>query len=226
MTTTTTTTTRMKTTMMMTRKHAGARLTGTRPRLPARGLALLLGAVLWPLSALAGCGGAGGQAPSPGPMPEGGTFTGVYNSIQYGEMNMVQSGEGVVGEFEKDDRSGTIQGVATGDLLRFRWSQIRELVQGRPTESTGRGYFRYERGEDGRDYLIGEWWLGESEMPPADQRSGWRAIKLRNRTPELTRIGAGTGTSGGEDEGDLGDEMFDEEGAGDETDDDDAADDY
>jgi len=147
-----------------------------------------------------GCGGGGGSVPQPKPMPEGGEFTGVYSSPQYGDMHLVQSGEGVVGEYEKDDRSGTLQGVATGDLLRFRWSQIRELVRGRPTESTGHGFFRYVIGEDGRHYLVGEWWLGDSEVPPEGQRSGWRAYKLRNATPELTRIGTGSGpSSGGED---------------------------
>lgn len=141
-------------------------------------------------SVLSACGGPATTAKlTPEPMPAGETFTGVYASEQYGEMQLVQTGVGVIGEFEKDDRSGTIQGTTDGNVLRFRWTQVRELVQGRPTESSGRGYFTYVMGEDGRQYLVGEWGLDDAEIGGGP----WRAYKLRNRDPELTRIGTGAG---------------------------------
>lgn len=152
----------------------------------------LMGAAL-----LAACGGPSNLADvTPEPMPEGESFTGVYQSVQYGEMHMVQTGVGVIGEFRKDDRSGTIQGTTDGNVLRFRWTQTRELVRGRPTESSGRGYFTYVMGGDGRANLVGEWGLDDAEIGGGP----WRAYKLRNREPELQELGTG----GGEDPGDEG----------------------
>lgn len=139
---------------------------------------------------MAACGGPSNLADvTAEPMPDGESFTGVYASEQYGEMHLVQTGVGVIGEFRKDDRSGTIQGTTDGNLLRFRWTQTRELVRGRPTESEGRGYFTYVMGEDGRAYLVGEWGLDDAEVGGGP----WRAYKLRNREPELQTLGTGGG---------------------------------
>ncbi len=147
-------------------------------------------------------GGAGGRRASieVEPMPSGGSFTGVYHSPQYGEMHVVQSGSSVVGEYGKDERKGRIEGTVQGNVLRFRWEERRELVRGRPVRTSGRGYFRYVRGEDGRDYLLGEWGVGEDEIGGGE----WRAVKLRKRRPRNVTAGgerSGTGSGALEDEG-------------------------
>src|SRR5689334_7488938 len=94
------------------------------------------------LACVAGCGGGGVNIPQ-GPMPQGGSFTGVWHSPQYGEMQMVQTGNSVVGEYTKDERSGTLQGTVQGNVMRFEWSEERELVAGRPVITRGHGYFVY-----------------------------------------------------------------------------------
>jgi hypothetical protein len=140
--------------------------------------------------ALLGCGGASGRASvTPGVMPAGETFTGVWHSPQYGEMQLVQTGNSVIGEYTHDERRGRIQGTATGDLLRFEWTERRELVAGRPTTTRGRGYFRFEVGDDTDRYIVGEWGHDDNETGGGP----WRAVRDRRRRASL----AGGGTSGG-----------------------------
>ncbi|MGF1465824.1 MAG: hypothetical protein ACFCGT_06795 [Sandaracinaceae bacterium] len=134
---------------------------------------------------LGACGGASANV-RPGPMPEGGNFTGVWYSPQYGELHMVQTGNAVIGEYTDDnDREGQIEGTVSGDVLRFEWSEERELVPGRPVAQRGRGYFRYLIGEDEDHYIQGEWGYG------AELTGGgpWRARRLRNREPQVSRGG-------------------------------------
>ena len=134
-------------------------------------LALVLGVIL-------GCGGS--QKPKAGPLPEGATFYGVWQSPQYGSMHLCQSGRKVIGDYLKHERAGRIQGDIDGDLLVFQWEDRRELVAGKPQVRRGRGYFRIELGEDGDQYLRGEWGMGE-------ELSGggpWNAVKLRRGEPD------------------------------------------
>jgi hypothetical protein len=147
------------------------------------------------LSGLAACGGGGGRANvSPGTMPAGQTFTGVFHSPQYGEMHMVQTGSQVVGEYTQDERRGRIQGTVQGDLLRFEWSERRELVAGRPVVTRGRGYFRFVAGDDGDFYIVGEWGHDDNETGGGP----WRGVRDRRRRPRLSTDGGRTSTSGGD----------------------------
>lgn len=133
--------------------------------------ALVLGAIL-------GCGGS--QKPKAGPLPQGAAFYGVWQSPQYGNMHLCQSGKKVIGDYVKHERRGRIQGTVDGDLLTFQWEDHRELVQGVPQERRGQGYFRIEIGEDGDQYLKGEWGMD-------DEMSGggpWNAVKLRRGEPD------------------------------------------
>lgn len=134
-------------------------------------LALLLGLTL-------GCGGS--QAPKAGPLPQGGTFYGVCQSPQYGSMHLCQSGKQVVGDYVKNERAGRIQGDIEGDLLLFQWEDRRELVVGKPQIRRGRGYFHIEIGEDGDQYIKGEWGMDD------DVSGGgpWNAVKLRRGQPD------------------------------------------
>lgn len=142
------------------------------------------------LTLAAGCGGDGIQHAhvSPGTMPSGETFSGVWHSPQYGEMQMVQTGAQVVGEYTQDERHGQIQGTVQGDLMRFEWSEERELVMGRPTRTRGHGYFQFQIGGDGDAYIVGEWGHDQNETGGGP----WRAARDRRRQPHL-----GASTSGG-----------------------------
>ena len=145
----------------------------------------ILGIGLWGLAAglALGCGGGGGRANlDPGPMPQGGDFTGVYFSPQYGTMQIVQTGSAVIGEYEKDERLGRIQGTVQGDVLRFQWEEQRQMVAGRTQSTRGRGYFRYSVGSDGDHYIIGEWGIDDDEIGGGP----WRGVKARNRRPQLS----------------------------------------
>lgn len=185
----------------------------------ALGGALLLGSG----SLVLGCGGSGGGSTTSGPlecgahpgsgspdtMPSGQNFSGVWHSPQYGEMHFVQTGQQIVGEYTRDERSGRVQGTAQGNVMRFEWSERRELVAGRPTTTRGRGYFRFFIGADGDAYLVGEWGPDDRE----DGGGPWCAARDRRRRPHLsTDSGSGssgsTGTTGGGD--DMGGDSFDD----------------
>jgi hypothetical protein len=155
--------------------------------------------------ALSGCGGGGGGRANvtPGVMPASQSFTGVYHSPQYGEMQVVQTGNQVVGEYVQDERRGQIQGTITGDLMRFEWSERRELVQGRPNLTRGRGYFRFVAHEDGDFYLIGEWGHDQNETGGGP----WRAVRDRRRRPSLSTDSHGTTTGGATEEENQGDSL-------------------
>jgi hypothetical protein len=148
---------------------------------------MVLGAVL---ALSAGCGG-GGVNIAEGPMPQGGSYTGVWHSPQYGEMHLVQTGTNVVGEFTKDERRGRIQGTVQGNVMRFEWSEQRELVAGRPIVTRGRGYFRYAVGDDGDHYVRGEWGHDNNITGGGE----WNAVRDRRREPQ---VGSGRQTEGGE----------------------------
>ncbi len=159
------------------------------------------------LLVLAACGG-GSARIHIGTMPEGASFEGVWQSPQYGNMHLCQTGSQVVGDFEKDERRGRIQGTIQGDVLRFQWEERREMVVGRPQISRGRGYFRIQIGQDGDQYILGEWGHDDQETGGGP----WNAAKLRRRRP--TRC---LSTDSGDDQssndeyggGDYGDEYDD-----------------
>lgn len=166
----------------------------------------------------AACGSSSTSGVTAGPMPAEGNFTGVYFSPQYGEMHLVQNGNAVVGKYKKDERSGTIQGEADGDLLRFEWKELKAMVSNRPQESTGHGYFKYLVDPANGDHVLkGQWGLGDSDMNGGE----WNAYKSRKLEPDLDKFGDSP-SSGGEDTGDddMGDEGDDtsggDEGGGDE----------
>ncbi len=154
------------------------------------GLAVLLG------YAVAGCGGGGVNIPE-GPMPSGGSYTGVWHSPQYGRMEMVQTGQQVVGSYVKDERTGRIQGTVHGNVLRFEWSEQREMVAGRPITTRGRGYFRYEIGQDDDHYIRGEWGVDNNETGGGE----WNAVRDRRARP--SQQAGSSDTSGGSTESDV-----------------------
>jgi hypothetical protein len=139
--------------------------------------------------ALVACGG-GGPSVVAKSMPAGGNFSGVYFSPQYGEMNLIQNGSAVVGEYKQEMRSGKIQGEATGDLLKFEWNEKKAMVSNRAQEARGHGYFRYVVDSSNGDHVLkGEWGLGD------DSTGGgpWNAYKAKNKEPHLSNESSSSG---------------------------------
>jgi hypothetical protein len=170
------------------------------------GVAVVL-ALVW-----TGCGG-GPPEIKAGNMPEGGNFSGVYFSQQYGEMNLIQNGSSVVGEYTSEMRSGKIQGEVQGDLMRFEWVEAKAMVSNRAQSTKGHGYFRYlVDASNGQHVLKGEWGLGDQETGGGP----WNAYKQKGKEPKLSRD-----TSGGEsDDESSGDESEGSEEKSEEGDDD------
>jgi hypothetical protein len=126
---------------------------------------------------LSGCAGKAEPALQIKSMPEGGDFTGVWHSPQYGEMHIRQTGSSAIGRYTKDERKGRIQGNVEGDVMRFEWSEKRELIAGRSVLTKGHGYFRILHDDVEKSWkLIGEWGNDAAE------RGGgpWNAVKSRS----------------------------------------------
>jgi len=148
----------------------------------------------WAAVVLVACGG-GTASIKPGEMPQGGNYTGVYFSPQYGEMHLIQNGNAVHGEFKKDERSGKLAGELDGDVLYFEWTEYKAMVSNRPTETRGHGYFRYEIDPSNGDHVLkGRWGLGDDD----DSGGEWNAYKAKNREPQVG-FASGGGDSGGDD---------------------------
>lgn len=155
--------------------------------------AWLLASTLLALSATA-CGSKPPEIVA-GKMPEGGNFSGVYFSPQYGEMNMVQNGSAVIGEYKQEMRTGKIQGEASGDLMKFEWIERKALVSNRAQETRGHGYFRYVVDPANGDHILkGEWGLGDAQLGGGP----WNAYKAKGKEPKLSQETSGGDSSGGE----------------------------
>jgi len=143
-------------------------------RIPFLSLAFALG-----IAGLVGCG------PSlthtrPDPMPENGTYHGVWFSPQYGEMHLCQTNDNVVGEYTKQERHGTVRGTVDGNMLRFTWAEEREIIPGRPLEAEGHGYFKLKRDANGALIFEGEWGFDEDEVGGGR----WTGVMQERQTPE------------------------------------------
>ncbi|HET8933316.1 MAG TPA: hypothetical protein VFN67_07760 [Polyangiales bacterium] len=155
--------------------------------------AWLLASTLLALSATA-CGSKPPEIVA-GKMPEGGNFSGVYFSPQYGEMNMVQNGSAVIGEYKQEMRTGKIQGEASGDLMKFEWIERKALVSNRAQETRGHGYFRYVVDPANGDHILkGEWGLGDAQLGGGP----WNAYKAKGKEPKLSQETSGGDSSGSE----------------------------
>lgn len=145
-------------------------------------LATTIGALL-----LGACSGGQARIPDKGPMPEGGTYTGVYFSPQYGEMHLIQTGHEVAGWYSQNERVGRIHGTVSGNVMHFVWEEKREMVPGKPEITRGHGYFVYhidheKRGESEYEVhrLEGEWGMDNDETGGGP----WTATKSLRRKPE------------------------------------------
>jgi len=128
-----------------------------------------------------------------GDMPEGAEWTGVYYSELYGYLHVVQDGNAVSGKWLRPvkDRWGEIHGSATGDVIRFSWTEHTIGAVGPKSARSGKGYFKYKRpkGDNVDDSIVGEIGVGNDEVGEP-----WDAVKQRNVQPDLGSIG-GTGAT-------------------------------
>lgn len=144
-----------------------------------------------------GCAGGSGKARAaditPGEMPAGASWTGVYFSELYGYLHIVQDGNAVVGKWLRPhkDKWGEIKGEANGDVLRFEWTEHTIGLIGPNANKKGKGYFRYKRpaGDNVDDTFAGE--IGYDNDEAGEP---WDAVKQRNVNPDLDSIG-GTGST-------------------------------
>lgn len=127
---------------------------------------------------------------SPGSMPDGGSWTGVYYSPLFGSLHLVGEGKLVQGKWLRPlkGRWGKLQGNADGNLLRFDWSEHTDGLVGPNAKKSGKGYFVYSRPEGANvdDQIKGSIGRGKDEVGVE-----WRAIKQRNVKPDLKSIGGG-----------------------------------
>lgn len=121
------------------------------------------------------CGGSGtSQRPEvvPGPAIPGLNLTGAWYSQDFGDMELVQSGDRLTGKYQHPrgpEHDGTLRGEITGDVLRIEWIQPGDTTSG-VFPIRGRAWFRI--GAGGR-LLDGRWGYD------ADDGEGgpWRAEK-------------------------------------------------
>lgn len=163
--------------------------------------------------ALHGCGGAQTHSITVGALPAGASFTGVWFSPEYGEMHVEQSGATAIGRYTKDERTGRLQGSIEGDVMRFEWTEQRELIVGRPVETKGHGYFKiYKNDAEDTWNLKGEWGTDASEHGGGP----WNAVKSKTRRPDVA--GTGGSTSAGSTGSDNSDSDDSSSGGSDELD--------
>ncbi|MEM1349930.1 MAG: hypothetical protein AAGI01_15325 [Myxococcota bacterium] len=105
-----------------------------------------------------GCSAPSAVLPTPTPMPEGQSFTGVWYSQQFGRMYLRQVGGDVRGIYEHDD-GGTLEGTVDGNMLKFRWLDPGDRQAAVRTQQ-GHGYLVLKRGEPDT-VLEGEWGYDE-----------------------------------------------------------------
>ena len=162
--------------------------------------------------ALHGCGGAPTHSITVGALPAGASFTGVWFSPEYGEMHIEQSGATAVGRYFKDERAGRLQGSIEGDVMRFEWTENRELIVGRQVETKGHGYFKIYKNEAEDTWnLKGEWGTDASETGGGP----WSAVKSKTRRPDVAGTGGSTSAgSTGSGEGSSDDSSGGEGGEG------------
>jgi hypothetical protein len=124
-----------------------------------------------------GCGG--GQAAktahvTPGPMPEGEQWTGVYFHELYGYLHLEQEGSNIVGKWKRKagDKCGTLSGTVNGIVFHYQWREKTVGLAGPAFESHGKGYFVYKLDKEGRPIIAGQFGLNDAEVG-----SDWTSMK-------------------------------------------------
>lgn len=141
---------------------------------------------------------------TPADMPEGADWTGVYFNQLYGYFHLVQEGKTISGKWIRPQRDkwGELHGEATGNVVKFTWTEYVVGGVGPNSQKDGKGYFVYSRpeGDNVDDRLDGEMGRGQDEVGEKVD-----LVKQRNVMPDLASIG-GTGA------GDISGGDWDQEG--------------
>ncbi len=139
-----------------------------------------------------------------GVMPSGTTYTGFFRSTLMGDINLQQTGDAVIGDYEYDRGSchvnGHLEGTTSGNLLRFSFREDKRQC-GYPTPVIGRGYMLIDTSQEGevhRVHLYGHIGLGENDRGDGEV-SG---ILVPNREPVLRSQQQSGGEGSGTGEGD------------------------
>ena len=132
---------------------------------------------------------------TPGEMPEGAVWNGVYFNPQYGNLHLVETGGSIAGRWKRTDGSawGELNGPVKGNVFHFEWTEHKIGMIGPSANTKGKGYFVYKRpaGENVDDTLKGEWGLNVREVG-----NDWDCVKQRQLSPDLKSIG-GQAEAGG-----------------------------
>ena len=139
-------------------------------------------------TSLVACGGDGNAHTAkitPGDMPAGESWTGVYFHPVYGYLHMIANENNVVGKWKRADQSawGELSGVATGNVLHLQWKEHKYGLVGPAAESKGKGYFVYKPGTEKIPELDGQFGV-DSDETGAD----WHNVKQMRVTPDLNSI--------------------------------------
>jgi hypothetical protein len=180
------------------------------------------------LAALAfGCGGSQGSDMNSdiqrGPMPQGGSFAGIWFG-NWGEMSISTQGSSVVGEFCQEDRNryGRFEGTAQGNVMTVHWITYDVSMGGARRETDGSAIVQYrvEAAGEGESHLFeGTWGYGR-----ANSGAGvWRATKSPGRSDRYLRGGYSMECPLRE-AGEAPPPMSDGEGGGDESGDEESSD--
>ncbi|MEO8874100.1 MAG: hypothetical protein ABI461_00820 [Polyangiaceae bacterium] len=144
-------------------------------------------------STLVACGGGDAKAANvtPGNMPDGESWQGVYYHPVFGYLHMVEQGTSVVGKWKRTDQSawGELSGTETGNVVHFTWKEHKYNQVGPSSTSSGKGYFVYKINSDKTAELDGQYGLGDDETG-----SEWHNVKQLHMNPDLNSI-----TGGGDD---------------------------
>jgi len=137
---------------------------------------------------IAGCSGGGGTRMNTeiqrGPMPEGGSWAGVYFS-SWGQMSLSAQGSAVVGEFcdEESNRYGRLEGTAQGNVFSFHWVTTDVTMAGSPRTSEGSGIVQFTflpAGESQQGHFEGTWGFERSNADGGPLR-GDRSSRYSDR---------------------------------------------
>jgi|HubBroStandDraft_5_1064220.scaffolds.fasta_scaffold339491_2 hypothetical protein len=143
---------------------------------------------------LAACGGPSAAVAhvTPGNMPEGESWTGVYFHPVFGYLHLVEQDTSVIGKWKRADQSawGELSGTKVGNVLHFQWKEHKYGLVGPAAEQHGKGVFVYKMGSDNKiAELDGQFGMDDDEVG-----SEWHNIKQVNLKPDLGSI---TGDLGG-----------------------------
>ena len=126
---------------------------------------------------------------TPGEMPPGQSWNGVYFHPVFGYLHMVEQDSNIVGRWKRSDQSawGELSGVIRGNVVHYTWKEHMAGMVGPSAEQKGKGYFIYKMNSDDQAELKGEYGNNAAEVG-----SRWDCKKQQRMEPDLKSIGGPT----------------------------------